>query len=79
MVSGNIYPAIAVHTLFDLGGFLWHYGFATGKLWTAENVIFTAVVAVLSAVVMIIAFVKSDFSEVYERWGLDVYPEKTGE
>lgn len=62
LFSGNLFVPVAVHAIFDFGGFLFDFGFVVGRLWTMENVVFTAAVAVFAAICMIAAFFKRDCS-----------------
>ncbi|MBR2336410.1 MAG: CPBP family intramembrane metalloprotease [Clostridia bacterium] len=79
IVSGNIYLPILLHATFDFGGFLLSEGLATGELWTAQNVIWTAVSSVVLAVVIIIIFIKKDFSHVFDDWNLNRLEERKEE
>lgn len=72
--SGNIIIPIVVHALFDVGGFLFDFGFCVGELWTTANIIVTAALSVVFAAALIIAFVKTDFSYVYEEYNLNEKP-----
>lgn len=69
LFTGNLFFAVAVHSLFDLGGFLYDC-FGTGVLWTRENVIVTAVVSVIMAGLMVFFFFKRDLSAVYDKWNI---------
>lgn len=71
LFSGNIIVPIIIHALFDIGGFLTDYGFLEGTLWTTGNVVLTAVVSVIMATVIVVSFLKSDFSPAYERLNLN--------
>lgn len=71
LFSGNIIVPIIIHALFDIGGFLTDYGFLEGTLWTTGNVVLTAVVSVIMATVIVVSFLKTDFSSVYERLNLN--------
>lgn len=73
LLTGNLFIPIIVHTIFDFGGFLSDY-YGIGTLWTTENVIFTAVFSAISAGVMIFIFIKENFADVYEIWGLNEKP-----
>lgn len=71
LFSGNIIVPIIIHALFDIGGFLTDYGFLEGTLWTTGNVVLTAVVSVIMATVIVVSFLKTDFSPAYERLNLN--------
>ena len=71
IVGGNIYLPILFHAIFDFGGFLLSEGLATGTLWTMENVIWTLVSSIVLGVIIIVIFVKKDFSHVRESWNLN--------
>lgn len=73
LFTGNIFVPVIIHSLFDIGGFMFD-NFGTGTLWTTPNIIVTAIVSVLCAAAILILFVKWDFTPVYESWGLNVYP-----
>ena len=70
LFSGNIVVPIIIHALFDVGGFLTDSGFCTGTLWTTGNVILTAVLSVIFAVAIVLAFFKTDFGGFYETMNL---------
>ena len=74
LFTGNIYTAIAVHSLFDIGGFLYEE-FGGGTLWTSTNVIVTAVIPVICAAAIVIAFFKTDASWVYDKFRLNERPD----
>ena len=79
IVSGNIYAPILLHAVFDFGGFLLGEGLATGVLWGLENIIWTAVSSVILGVVLVVNFIKKDFSHLYGEWNLNrVIEEKRG-
>lgn len=67
--GGNIFFPIAVHTLFDFGGFLPDY-FGSGRLWTYESVVFTVVLSLLCAAAVTAAFFKVDGGKFFEDLGL---------
>ncbi len=69
LFTKNLFAAVAVHTLFDIGGFMYEY-FGSGTLWTTGNVILTIIVSVISAILLTVFFLKKDFSKVYEIWEL---------
>ena len=71
LFSGNIIVPIIIHALFDVGGFLTDFAFLEGALWTMGNVVLTAVVSVILAVVIVVSFMKTDFSCLYERFNLN--------
>lgn len=71
--TGNIFVPIILHSLFDIGGFLYDT-FGTGTLWTGANIAFYAVVSVVCAAIIVVVFFKKDVSGVYDRLGLNVYP-----
>ncbi len=73
LMTGNLLTAVAIHAIFDMGGFLSDY-FGSGTLWTTENIILTAVVSLICALALVIVFFKKDFSDVYENWGLNELP-----
>lgn len=45
--TGNFYNAVLLHFLFNLGGLLYDYNMISGKIWTLDNIILTAVIAVI--------------------------------
>ncbi len=71
LLSGNIIIPIVIHALFDVGGFLTDCGFLEGTLWTAGNVALTAAVSVILAIVIVVSFLKTDFSFLYEKLNLN--------
>ncbi len=71
LFSGNIIVPIIIHALFDIGGFLTDYGFLEGTLWTTGNIVLTAVVSVIMATLIVVSFLKTDFSSAYERLNLN--------
>jgi membrane protease YdiL (CAAX protease family) len=79
IVSGNIYLPILYHAIFDFGGFLLTEGLATGVLWTIENVLWTLFSSIVFGVVIIIIFIKEDFSHVYDSWNLNRVEKARGE
>ena len=70
IVGGNIYLPILFHAIFDFGGFLMDKGLATGVLWTVENVIWTLISSIVLGVIIVIIFIKKDFSHLYDDWNL---------
>ena len=70
IVGGNIYLPILFHAIFDFGGFLMDKGLATGVLWTVENVIWTLISSIVLGVIIVIIFIKKDFSHIYDDWNL---------
>ena len=71
IVSGNIYLPILFHAIFDFGGFLMDKGLATGVLWTIENVLWTLISSIILGVIIVIIFIKKDFSHLYDDWNLN--------
>lgn len=71
IVSGNIYLPILFHAIFDFGGFLMDKGLATGVLWTIENVLWTLISSIILGVIIVIIFIKKDFSQLYDDWNLN--------
>lgn len=71
LFSGNITVPIVIHALFDIGGFLTDSAIFEGTLWTTGNVILTAVVSVILAIVIVVLFLKTDFSFIYEKFNLN--------
>ncbi len=45
--TGNFYNAVLLHFIFNIGGLLYDYNMICGNVWTIENVIITAVLAVV--------------------------------
>ncbi len=45
--TGNFYNAVLLHFIFNIGGLLYDYNMISGNVWTIENVIITAVLAVI--------------------------------
>ena len=72
IVGENIYLPIIFHALFNFGGMMLGEGVAVGELWTTANVVWTAVSSVVFCVVIIVIFVKRDFSNIYSRLNIDV-------
>lgn len=70
LFTGNLFFAVGVHFLFDLGGFMYDR-FGSGTLWTTENILFTAVVSVICAVLLVLFFFKRDYAEVYRKWNIE--------
>ena len=70
IVGGNIYLPILFHAIFDFGGFLMDKGLATGVLWTVENVIWTLISSIVLGVIIVIIFIKKDFSHLCDDWNL---------
>ena len=62
LFTKNIFVPILLHSLFDFGGFLYD-AFGEGVLWTRGNIILTAVVGAVSAVILTVEFIKTDFGE----------------
>ncbi|MBE5742656.1 MAG: CPBP family intramembrane metalloprotease [Clostridiales bacterium] len=75
IVSGNIYLPILMHGVYDVGGFMVSEGIASGVIWTLPNVIWTAVASVLLGAVIIIIFIKKDFSKLNGNLNLLRNPE----
>ena len=75
LFTGRLWTPIIIHFLFDAGGFLSDY-FGKGVLWTIENVVITAAVSVICAVLLLIFFLKTDCSFVYDEWKLNDIPPK---
>ena len=73
LFTGNIFSAIAVHSLFDVGGFLFEE-FGAGTLWTTSNIVVTAIVSVVCAAALIVGFFKVDSDWVYEKLRLNEKP-----
>ncbi len=71
IVSGNIYLPILFHAVFDFGGFLVGEGLATGVLWSVENIIWTAAASVVLGVIIVMIFIKKDFSGIRTDWNLN--------
>ncbi len=67
VVCGNIYLPIIFHAVFNFGGMLHGEGLASGVLWTVDNIVWTAVTSVIFCVVIVLIFVKKDFSGIYSR------------
>ena len=55
------------HGLFNVGGMFLGEGLAVGQLWTTANVIWTAITSVVFCVLIILIFVKKDFTDIYSR------------
>ena len=76
IVSGNIYLPILFHAVFDIGGFMLSEGLAVGTLWTVQNIIWTAVFSILMGIVIVLIFIKKDFSHLATSLNLCRVPEE---
>ena len=71
IVSENIYLPILLHAVFDFGGFLLNEGLAVGELWILENVIWTLVSSIVLGALIVLIFIKKDFSHLFDEWNLN--------
>jgi membrane protease YdiL (CAAX protease family) len=67
IVCGNIYLPIIFHGLFNFGGMMVGEGLGVGALWTTTNIVWTAITSVILCVIIVVIFVKKDFSSIYAR------------
>ena len=58
--TGNFYNCIILHFIFNLGGLLYDYNLIKGNIWTVENVIVTAVLAVIVIIYAVIILLKNN-------------------
>lgn len=64
-VTRNIFTAITLHTIYDIGGLLLGgIGIASGNQWDTFTIVFTAIIGVITAIYMIILAFKVDHDEV---------------
>ena len=71
IVSGNIYLPIILHGVFNVGGMFFSESFAQGVLWTGANVVWTIITSIVFCVIIVMIFIKKDFSHVRESWNLN--------
>lgn len=61
--TANLWLCVLLHAIYDFGGNLVST-LGTGKLWDTPTVVFTAVLAVLTTVYMVVSFIRMKPSEV---------------
>ena len=54
VLTGNFYNALLLHFIFNVGGLLYDYNMISGNIWTIENILVTAILAVIVIVYALI-------------------------
>lgn len=76
LASRNIYLPILMHSVYDVGGFVVSEGICDGVIWTTPNVVWTIVASLIFGAIIIVLYIKNDFSDINEKLNLLRIPEK---
>ena len=79
-VTRNIFTAITLHTVYDIGGLILSdaVGIGRGNQWDTLTIVVTAIIGVLVAIYMIILAFKVDHNEVEELYFTEEIPLSSG-